>query len=186
MEFSYSLRYIYLHMVWKTVKCLQSSLPLLLCVPVLFGCTVDSPEAGRLVVDTYPPIDGLDETDTTLELYSGDMTLLAADDDGGDGLSARIDLSPQPEPGTYYIKVYSSTSNIGPYVIRALDLDQGQALPSYDYPGVIDDDTDNEDDSLLSGGVPVYPVDIDLGPTNRLNRYLGLGDDVDWLRLELQ
>jgi len=166
-------------MVLVTVKGLRRVLWLILFVCLTVNCTNEPKEPGRLVIDTYPPIDGLDETDTTLELYAGDMTLLADDEDGGDGVSARIDYTGDPAPGTYYIKVFSSKDNLGYYVVRALVLDAGEALPAYVYPGVTDEDTGNEPDSAL------MPVDIDLGAANGRNRKLEPGDEVDWLCLEL-
>lgn len=137
-----------------------------------------------LVLETYPPLEGLDETDTTLELYSEDMTLLAADENSGVGLSARIALSPEPGAGIYYIKVFSSTKNFGSYALRAFLLEEGADSPAYVYPD-IQDDSVNEPDSDAQGD-PIADKVTPLPLGGVVSRALDWsGTDVDWVRLEL-
>ena len=67
---------------------------------------------GRLVVETTGNID------TMLEAYSESFDLLAADDDGGDGNNARIEIMAEPNR-TYLFRLKGYSDASGPYRIFA-------------------------------------------------------------------
>jgi len=58
--------------------------------------------AGRYIISARG--ENNNRLDTYLELYDSNLNLIAEDDDGGDGLSARLSL--QLAAGTYFIKVW--------------------------------------------------------------------------------
>ena len=72
---------------------------------------VEASESGTLTVYTNGNLD------TVGELENSSGTRIASNDDGGSGNNFRITHSVQP--GTYYVKVESFSSNVGAYTIRA-------------------------------------------------------------------
>ena len=157
---------------------------------VLSSCPTEARLYDRIVVDTFPPVDGMAATDTTLRLYDSSGNLIAEDDDNPAvpfdlRPSARIDYTDGLIPGTYYIRVFSDAGNPGGYVIRVLELAVGENLPDYVYPGSTVSEGNPDGDDSATDNIPDSWTDIDLGNVNQLNKDLDPGTDVDWLRLEL-
>ena len=185
MDYSYSLRYIYIHMNRSWITCMVKVSVIVVGLMLMASCGDSVRGYERVVIDTYHPTDSPAVTDTTLEFFDGEMNLLVFDEDSGTGFSARIDLSSGLEPGTYYIKVYSAKANIGYYTVRVITPEPGESLPDYDFPGSTSDDSSNEPDDALTGGIPLDAVDIGVGNANWVNRRLSDAADIDWLRLVL-
>jgi hypothetical protein len=166
-----------------------------LCLLIVFSSCPTGPRLyPRIVIDTFPPVDGMAVTDTTLRLYDSGGTLVAQDDNNpavpfAYQPSARIDYASGLSPGTYYIRVNSDSNNWGEYVIRVLELEVGESLPAYVFPGITVNDGYPDGDDSATGNIPDSPNDIDLGNANQLNKDLdsvsGAGTDVDWLRVVL-
>jgi hypothetical protein len=163
----------------------------MMCLAFAFlSCPSEPNSYPRIVIDTFPYKEGTAATDTTLRLYDSGGDLVAFDDDNPDvpalyQPSARIDYTGGLISGTYYIRVNSDAGNTGYYVIRVLELDTGESLPAYDFPGSTSDDSGFEPDDAADGNIPADPIDIGLGNANQKNRRLIPDTDVDWLRLEL-
>ncbi len=71
------------------------------------------PESGSLVVETKQ-VDGSDVSDTGMAAYSGDcsnLTLIECNDDGGDGLFSKVELSGLNPGETIYIRVWEYGNN---------------------------------------------------------------------------
>jgi hypothetical protein len=167
---------------------------LFLLVAVFFSScpTADGPAYTRIVIETYNP-DGIGKanTDTTLRFYDTSGNQLDLNDNVGDIGSnpfypyARIDHTAGLEPGTYYIRINSDAANPGPYMLRVLSLNVGEALPAYAFPGPTAGEAPPDGDDTAVGNVPVAPVDISLGSASGLNRWIDPGTDVDWCKLVL-
>jgi hypothetical protein len=161
----------------------------------IFYCpTAQGPAYERIVIETYKYKSDTANVDTYLRLYDAAGTLLAENDNiTASDLFSRIDYTAGLEPGTYYIEINSETTpfpSLGPYVVRVLSLKLGEALPAYDYPGVIASEPWPDGDD--SAPLPSTPKDISLGTDKWLNRYLttlpdhvGEPYDVDWCVLVL-
>ena len=170
---------------------------LLVGVISIFSCpTAQGPAYERIVIETYRYKEGTANVDTYLRLYDAAGTLLAENNDiTASDLFSRIDYQAGLQPGTYYIEINSEATpfpNLGPYVVRALSLKLGDALPAYDYPGVIASEPWPDSDDVSVNNIPVTPKSISLGVSNWLNRYLttlpdhvGEPYDVDWCELVL-
>jgi LruC domain-containing protein len=153
---------------------------------------VEPAERMRIIIETFPSIEGSAATDTILTLYNKDGTELDSNTNNPNvpsthQPSARLDYQNGLDPGVYYIRVSGiGAPGTGPYVIRALALAIGKTIPAYVYPGSASDDSAFEPDDATTGNIPDSPVDLGLGNANQKNRYLdSMGGDVDWLRLEL-
>jgi len=92
------------------------------------------PETGALIIQTGY-VDGSDVSDTGLAVYTGDcgeLTLLACDDDGGEGYFSRIFLRDLTAGDTLYVRAWEyGNDKFGPFTICA------QALT----PEIPDNDT---------------------------------------------
>jgi hypothetical protein len=179
-----------------------SGLAILVAAVLLTSCPNTPPQVSvheRIVIETYHPAgSGFADTNTTLRLYDASGTLVDSNEDVDPAdpfyPSARIDHTAGLASGIYYIRINSDAANFGPYVVRALSLKTGEALPAYDYPGVLAVESWPDGDDAATGNIPAAPLDIQLGSLNRLNRRLTtepdhandvLPYDVDWLKLQL-
>ena len=147
----------------------------------------------RIVIETYPWKNGVSPTDTTLSLFDSTGTELGFNEDIGAGnVASRIDVA-NLNSGVYYIEIYSYSGNHGPYVIRALSLKTGDALPAYEYPGAFAAEPWPDGDDISTNNIPGTPKPISLGRLNYLNRNLNKNDtyppslagDIDWCELVL-
>ena len=84
-------------------------------------------EAGTLAVYTTSSLD------TVGELQAGDGSILASDDDGGDGLNFRIEHD--VGPGAYYVRVSSYGTATGGYVVQVSFAAEELPLPPTDDHG---------------------------------------------------
>jgi LruC domain-containing protein len=153
---------------------------------------VEPTERMRIIIETFPSIEGAAATDTILTLYYMDGREPDSNTNNPDvppahQPSARLDYQNGLDPGIYYIRVSGiGAPGTGSYVIRALALAIDETIPAYVYPGSASDDSDFEPDDATTGNIPDRPVDLFFGNANQRNRYLNsLGGDVDWLQLEL-
>ena len=164
---------------------------------LLISCSQDATGPTvyeRIVIDTYGPF-GTGDPKTDLVLYDDIGTPQVTDDDAGPGQIDTYASGKSLSPGTYYIKVYNKDrdeTSISGYVVRVLSLDINIAIPDPELPlpDLVTPDP-YEDDDNAPGNIPTNPVDIFLGNSNWVNRYLGSTNPVvdpvddDWLKLVL-
>jgi len=158
----------------------------------------------RIVIDTYVPTGGgFAAADTFITLFGpeGDLTpgfddappvSLAEDDNGNPVFAnyARIDYTEGLMSGYYYVRVRGSDAlQAGAYALRVVESVEAEMSVEAQYPAGWfftatnpSDSPYEPDDDPPAGGVPVRPVELDLG--GRLNRYLSAGE-VDWVRVRL-
>ena len=117
-------------------------------------------EAGTLTVYTTGSLD------TVSELQASDGSILASDDDGGDGGNFRIEL--RVDPGAYYVRVSSYGTATGSYVVLASFV--AEVLPP---PPPRDEHGDTRSDA----------TDIVLGSS--VSGHLNDGTDEDFFRFVL-
>ncbi len=178
----------------------RMSLYLFIFVLVSFLVLSCSPEVTgpviyeRIVIDSYPP-SGAGDPETDLILYDETGTELGSGDHTTVG--GRIDTYAEGlslSSGTYYIKVYNKNTtltSIGYYAVRVLSLTVVDSVPDPDIATDLVHPDLYEDDDNAPGNIPTDPVDISLGNSNWVSRYLGEydpdndPDDDDWLRLVL-
>jgi hypothetical protein len=158
---------------------------------LLLSCSRDaSGPTGyeRIVIDSYKSASYVGDPEIDLFLYDDSGNELAKDDYNGAG---SIDTHTEGlvlDPGVYYIKVDDTyAAYTGPYALRVLSLAVGDSLPAAEDPNSIPDDSGNESDDSAPGNIPDNPVDIPLGNSNWVNRYLdsATGDVADWFKLVL-
>lgn len=159
----------------------------------------------RVVIETYDPTDGGVVTVPFISLFnaSGDTTAdtspnewnddqppftvdtgVAIAESGTSGTWESIDYQGGLAPGVYYVRIRGAQSYAtGPYAVRFLSLNVGDALPTYSYFGVTNSaDSPYESDDAVVSGVPTNPVGV--SPGSVLNRFL-TNSDMDWFRLTL-
>jgi len=164
---------------------------------LLISCSQDATGPTvyeRIVIDSYPP-PGAGDPETDLVLYNKDGDPLAtAVHSLTEG--ARIDTHAEVvslSSGTsYYIKVHNTDRDwFGYYAVRVLSLAVGETPPVVDVATNLEHPDPAEDDDNAPGNIPTDPVDISLGNSNWVSRYLGEYDpapdyiDDDWLKLVL-
>ena len=113
--------------------------------------TVQVTEAGTLTVYTTGTLD------TRGELRASDGSILASDDNGGDGLNFRIEQD--ASPGTYYVRVRSAGTATGRYVVLARFV------------------TDHKDESDTPG------MAIDITGKGTATGYIDSAGDVDYFQM---
>ena len=139
----------------------------------------------RIVLETFHPQGTLyAATNTSITLYDSSGTQL--DYVNIPAAFETLDYTAGLDSGTYYVKVFSPNTNMGPYALRALQLDPDDLL--VDHPpliiGSVSDDTAYEpDDDDPWGGAAPDPVPLSLGGV--CNRNLESDTDIDWLVLTL-
>ncbi|MCP5364228.1 MAG: pre-peptidase C-terminal domain-containing protein [Hyphomicrobiales bacterium] len=97
-------------------------------------------ESGRRYTFALQPDEGSDAPliDPYLRLYDAAGTLIATDDDGGDGLNSSLDFEPV-SGGTYYVSAGGYDTNTGDYALslHEIELTPGPVMiedvPAYDW-----------------------------------------------------
>lgn len=109
-------------------------------------------------------------TDPFLELRDGFGDLIGGDDDGGDGLNARIDFRTEGNPGTYFIAAEGYEDTTGSYLLSAQEL--RNSARSFSSPG------DKITEPSTSGSSAPLDQLVDPVPT--------IGDDLGSYRLAFE
>jgi hypothetical protein len=153
----------------------------------------------ELVIDTYYPMlsgagltigtDALYLFDSTGELSPALATVITGTSPDGDQASyAYIDYTGGLAPGVYYVRIQARNgTSAGAYAIviltAPLPLPRDASWFFPESPGANTADSPYEADDTLSSGVPTNPAIISVG--GKLNRYVALSGDIDWVKVTL-
>jgi hypothetical protein len=163
-------------------------------------------EPQKLIVETYPILEGAAATDTTVQLFDASGFLIQDENSpfvpNLHNPSAMVVYFPAgglKSGSEFFASIYSASGNTGPYSVRVFSLGESailpDELPAYDYSDFATNDDDTPYEGLEASldsdpwnntyGPGEGPAEIPFGSDagDRFHRYLSSAHDVDWIKI---